>query len=58
MIDGRPINSKDEYEIIGLGKPNEISKSPWEYKVSKRPRKPEVSKWAKEAQGKKGHRSP
>ena len=50
MIDGRPINSKDEYEVIGLGKPNEISKSPWEYKVSKR---------AEEARGKQmGQGSP
>ena len=31
-----PINPKDKYEVIGLGKPNEVSKSPWEYKVSKR----------------------
>ena len=27
-------------------------------KLVKGPRKPKVSKWAKEAQGKKGHRSP
>ena len=32
----RPINLKDEYKVIGLRKPNEISKNPWEYKVSKR----------------------
>ena len=37
------MNSKDEYEVIGPRKSNEISKSPWEYKVSKR---------AEEAQGK------
>ena len=37
------MNPKDEYEVIGPGKPNEVSKSPWEYKVSKR---------AEEAQGK------
>ena len=49
-IDGRPINPKDEYEVIGSGKPNEVSKSPWEYKVSKR---------AEEAQGKQmGQGSP
>ena len=55
---GRPINPKDEYEVIGPRKPNEASKSPWEYKVRKK---------AKEAQGKgprmpkgkqMGHRSP
>ena len=40
---GRPINLKDEYKVIGLGKPNEVSKSPWEYKVSKK---------TEEAQGK------
>ena len=34
---------KDEYEVIGSGKPNEANKSPWEYKVRKR---------AEEAQGK------
>ena len=34
---------KDEYEVIGSEKLNEVSKSPWEYKVSKR---------AAEAQGK------
>ena len=36
------MNPKDEYEVIGPGKPNKVNKSPWEYKVSKR---------AKEAQG-------
>ena len=36
------MNPKDEYEVIGPGKPNEVNKSPWEYKVS-------IS--AKEAQG-------
>ena len=29
------MNPKDEYEVIGPGKPNEVSKSLWEYKVSK-----------------------
>ena len=37
------MNPKDEYEVIGSRKPNEVSKSPWEYKVSKR---------VEEAQGK------
>ena len=37
------MNPKDEYEVIGLGKPNEVSKSLWEHKVSK---------MAEEAQGK------
>ena len=54
------MNPKDENKIIGLGKSNEVSKSPWECRVSKR---------AKEAQRKqmgqgcpiekqKGHKSP
>ena len=53
------MNHKDENKVIGPGKPNEVSKSPWECRVSKR---------AKEAQRKqvsqggprerqKGHRS-
>ena len=37
------MNPKDDYEVIGPGKPNEVSKSLWEYKVSK---------MAEEAQGK------
>ena len=54
------MNPKDENKVIGPGKPNEVNKSPWECRVSKR---------AKEAQRKqvgqgcprerqKGHRSP
>ena len=30
------MNPKDEYKVIGLGKPNEVSKSSWECRVSKR----------------------
>ena len=37
------MNPKDEYEVIGPGKLNKVSKNPWEYKVSK---------MAEEAQGK------
>ena len=37
------MNPKDENKFIGSGKPNEVSKSPWECKISKR---------AKEAQRK------
>ena len=37
------MNPKDENKVIGLRKPNEVSKSPLEYRVSKR---------AKEAQRK------
>ena len=54
------MNPKDKNKVIGLGKPNKVSKSPWECRISKR---------AKEAQKKqmdqgclrerqKGHRSP
>ena len=37
------MNPKDKYKVIELRKSNEVSKNPWEYKVSKK---------AKEAQGK------
>jgi len=37
------MNPKDENKIIGPGNPNEVNKSPWECKVSKK---------AKEAQRK------
>ena len=30
------MNPKDGNEVIGLGKPNEVSNSPWECRVSKR----------------------
>ena len=30
------MNLKDVNEVIGLGKPNEVSNSPWECRVSKR----------------------
>ena len=36
------MNPKDKYEVIESRKSNEVSKNPWEYKVSKK---------AKEAQG-------
>ena len=56
----RPINLKDDNKVIGPRKPNEVSKNPWECRISKR---------AKEAQRKqmgqgcpkerqKGYRSP
>ena len=37
------MNPKDKNKVIGPGKPNEVSKNPWEYKVSKK---------AEEVQGK------
>ena len=33
------MNPKDGNEVIGLGKPNEVSNSPWECRVSKRDEK-------------------
>ena len=33
------MNSKDENEVIGPGKSNEVSNSPWECRVSKRDEK-------------------
>ena len=58
------MNLKDEYEVIGPRKPNEVSKSLGEYKVSKRgrgnprqangPRMPK-GKGTQEPIGKKAH---
>ena len=42
------MNPKDENKVIGPGKPNEVSKGPWEKGL----RKPKESKWAKDAQEK------
>ena len=44
------MNPKDENKVIGPGKPNEVSKNPWE--LVKGIRKPKESKWAKDAQEK------
>ena len=33
------MNPKDKNEVIGLGKSNEVSNSPWECRVSKRDEK-------------------
>ena len=30
------MNPKDENKVIGLGKSNEVSKSPWECRISKK----------------------
>jgi len=54
------MNPKDENKIIGSGKPNEVNKSLWEYRVNKRikeaQRKQVDQGCLKERQ--KGHRSP
>ena len=53
------MNPKDEYEVIGPRKPNEVSKSPWEYKVRKKNRgSPRQANRPRMPKGKqKGHRS-
>ena len=35
-VNGKPMNSKDGIEVIGLGKSSEVSNSPWECRVSKK----------------------
>ena len=35
-VNGKPMNPKDENEVIGPGKSNEVSNGPWECRVSKR----------------------
>ena len=46
------MNPKDENEVIGPGKPNEVSNNSWKCRVLKGMRKPKGSKWAKDAQEK------
>ena len=43
---------------MGRGSLIKLVKAHGNTKLVKGPRKPEVSKWAKDAQGKKGHKSP
>ena len=56
------MNPKDENEEIGLGKPNEISNSPWECRVSKRSEEAQRKQMGKgclrEKKKQKRHRSP
>ena len=52
------MNSKDEYEVIGSGSLMKSVKAHENTKLVKGLRKPKANKWAKDAQGKKGHRSP
>ena len=42
------MNPKDENKVIGPEKLNEVSKSPWEWRVSKKARKPKKSNYPKE----------
>ena len=60
------MNPKDENKVIGPGKPNEVSKSPWSCEVRKRageaqgkqtgPGRPRENKWDKGVR--MGQRSP
>ena len=52
------MNPKDEYEGIGPGKPNEVSKSPWEYKVSKRAEKAQGKQIGQGCSKEKGTQEP
>ena len=59
-VNDKLMNPKDENEIIGPRKSNEVSNSPWECRVSKRDEETQRKQTAKDAQEKKqkGHRSP
>ena len=52
------MNPKDEYEVIEPGSPMKSVKAHENTKLVKGPRKPKANKWAKDAQRKKGHKSP
>ena len=54
------MNPKDENEEIGPGKPNEVSKSPWEYRFSKRDKEAQRNQMGQGClrEKQKGHRSP
>ena len=44
-----PSAPRMRYKIIGPRKPKRVSKSPWESRIGKGPRKPKEGKWAKDA---------
>ena len=44
-----PSASRMRYKVIGPGKPRRVSKSLWESRIGKGPRKPKEDKWAKDA---------
>ena len=50
-INGKPMNPKDENEVIGPGKPNEVNAHE-DAELVKGIREPKESKWAKDAQKK------
>ena len=54
------MNPKDENEVIGLGKSNEVSNSPWECRVSKRDKEAQRKQMGQGClrEKQKGHRSP
>ena len=45
-----PSAPRIRYKVIGPRKPMRVSKGPWESRIGKGPRKPNESKWAKDAQ--------
>ena len=59
-VNGKPMNPKDENEVIGPGKTNEVSKSPWECRVSKRDKEAQIKQMYQGCprEKQKGHRSP
>ena len=54
------MNPKDENEIIGPGKPNEVSKSPWGCRISKSDKEAQRKQMGQGCprEKQKGHRSP
>ena len=54
------MNPNDKNKVIGPGKPNEVSKGPWEYRISKRAKETQKKQmgqgYPRERQ--KEHRSP
>ena len=54
------MNPKDENKVIESGKPNEVSKNPWECRVSKRAEEVQRKQMGQECprEKQKGHRSP
>ena len=53
-----PSAPRMKYKVIGLGKPKRVSKSPWESRIGKGPRKPKESKRAKDAHEGNGTQEP
>ena len=54
------MNPKDENKVIGLGKPNEVNKNPWECRISKKAKETQRKQMGQGCPRKrqKEHRSP